>query len=367
MARRRKSGSAGASMDSLLDTMTNVVGILVIMLVVTQLGAADAVKRITGLVTAEELEASRQEAAQLAAQLHEKQAERDALTRDEAQVELDTEAERRTQADLEREIAALADKRVDPEQLLRDLEELAKKEMTLTADVTARLTEIDSLKAKLAATPAGPEPEAKVVNLPDPRPAPENAEAVEWLVRGDRLYPLDDVEALQRQAKEAIEKAAKSLELVRDPTNPERARINEAKLKELFEKQFVGDRTFRLGIAVANGAPQLVLEPRESAGVEARRIESGFGRLIAPLRQQRKFLRFRVFADGFDTYIAARNVAAKLDVPAGWIPYAADAEYRVPLETNPPILVAGYEPPPPRPATPPDPNRPPPPPRTDVD
>ena len=45
---RRKNGNDDeGAMDSLLDTMTNVVGILVIVLVVTQLGVGDAVSRIT--------------------------------------------------------------------------------------------------------------------------------------------------------------------------------------------------------------------------------------------------------------------------------------------------------------------------------
>ena len=45
---RRKNGNEDeGAMDSLLDTMTNVVGILVIVLVVTQLGVGDAVSRIT--------------------------------------------------------------------------------------------------------------------------------------------------------------------------------------------------------------------------------------------------------------------------------------------------------------------------------
>ena len=43
--RRRRTEDEG-SLDSLLDTMTNVVGILVIVLVVTQLGVGEAVKRI---------------------------------------------------------------------------------------------------------------------------------------------------------------------------------------------------------------------------------------------------------------------------------------------------------------------------------
>ena len=46
MRRKPDDDDAGA-MDSLLDTMTNVVGILVIVLVVTQLGVGDAVQRIS--------------------------------------------------------------------------------------------------------------------------------------------------------------------------------------------------------------------------------------------------------------------------------------------------------------------------------
>ena len=64
--RRRKKSSSGASLDSLLDTMTNVVGILVILLVVTQLGVSDAVKRISAnapKISVEELEQVQQDAA----------------------------------------------------------------------------------------------------------------------------------------------------------------------------------------------------------------------------------------------------------------------------------------------------------------
>ena len=46
MGRRRRTED-GPSLDSLLDTLTNVVGILVILLVVTQLGVEEAVDRIS--------------------------------------------------------------------------------------------------------------------------------------------------------------------------------------------------------------------------------------------------------------------------------------------------------------------------------
>ena len=48
---RRPKKQSGANLDSLLDTMTNVVGILLILLTVTQLGMSDAVKRISTTAT----------------------------------------------------------------------------------------------------------------------------------------------------------------------------------------------------------------------------------------------------------------------------------------------------------------------------
>ena len=46
MARRRKDNGAMGSLDSLLDTMTNVVGVLIVVLIVTQVNVSSAAKRI---------------------------------------------------------------------------------------------------------------------------------------------------------------------------------------------------------------------------------------------------------------------------------------------------------------------------------
>ena len=46
MARRRKNSGAMGSLDSLLDTMTNVVGVLIVVLIVTQVNVSSAAKRI---------------------------------------------------------------------------------------------------------------------------------------------------------------------------------------------------------------------------------------------------------------------------------------------------------------------------------
>jgi len=55
-------------LDSLLDTMTNVVGILVLVLIMTQLGVSEAIDEITSnsQVTQEDVEAAHQEIESLA-------------------------------------------------------------------------------------------------------------------------------------------------------------------------------------------------------------------------------------------------------------------------------------------------------------
>ena len=52
MARKRKKGSMG-NLDSLLDTMTSVVGILIIILIVIQLGVKEKVKELLDIVNEE--------------------------------------------------------------------------------------------------------------------------------------------------------------------------------------------------------------------------------------------------------------------------------------------------------------------------
>ena len=61
-ARPRGGRDEGDGLDSLLDTMTNVVGILVLVLIATQLGVKDAVQRIADseIVDPEALENTRE-------------------------------------------------------------------------------------------------------------------------------------------------------------------------------------------------------------------------------------------------------------------------------------------------------------------
>ena len=68
MKLRKHDDDEDGGLDSLLDTMTNVVGILVLVLIVTQLGVSEAITEITAAstVTEEDLVAAKQKLVSLA-------------------------------------------------------------------------------------------------------------------------------------------------------------------------------------------------------------------------------------------------------------------------------------------------------------
>ncbi|HCO23058.1 MAG TPA: hypothetical protein DIT97_08365, partial [Gimesia maris] len=172
--KRRKSSSSGASLDSLLDTMTNVVGILVIMLTVTQLGVGEAVNRITSAIEEEDMERAEQKVAELdeLLKLEKEQLETvKELTADKTTV--NPEQQKELAEKLKKELEKLKEIQVNIEKLKKEIAERDKQVKSLEQSIVAKETELADIKAKLAKTPdPGPTPNAKIVNLPNPRDAP---------------------------------------------------------------------------------------------------------------------------------------------------------------------------------------------------
>jgi DNA repair exonuclease SbcCD ATPase subunit len=186
---RREAAQDEDSMDSLLDTMMNVVGILIIVLVVTQLGVGGAVERIGETIAVDpqmlaeaqkklaELEKLRErlEAALLntvpvddqdydkrLAELREQISLRQQQL-DQLLVQQKTDEDEQTKAQA---IAVAVTKQMDEDKGAR---EKLQKDITTAQDQEARL------KAMLADTsPRGQAPPVQIT-LPNPRPAPDGA------------------------------------------------------------------------------------------------------------------------------------------------------------------------------------------------
>ncbi len=361
MARRRSSAGGGASLDSLLDTMTNVVGILIIVLIVTQLGVGQAVERIKGFVdkVSEEeytqIVARSEELQQILEQERERFAELDEQT---PQRKLTLEQQQQLAENLKQELKKLSGKQIDPKELQKQVQERTKQVQQIEKLIQEKSETIASLKARLADTPAvGPDLAAKVVNLPDPRGAPPGAKPVVFFCRTGRIVPLDKAR-LQQAAQEVLRGAEKVL-LRKEGLDCQR-------LTNLFQKRFVGDRYNRLAIRIAGDAkPRLAVQQREETGDQLKTISrrnSLFNGWLRRLNPKKQYIEFRVWPDGFDVYLAARNEAARRGISAGWIPMAASSEYWIDLGIEIKTTCIGRTPAPPSSAPPRDPNKPPPPP-----
>jgi hypothetical protein len=234
----------------------------------------------------------------------------------------------------------------------RKTEVEASNEKVLVADA-----ELQKLKALLDATPKREVKPAKVVNLPNPRPAPDNSEPRYFLVKYNKVYPVGDAYRHLFQVRDFIEANAEKL-VYRGPgmgaytyTIPttkknenggadplrdreERAfqkfRFDSKRIEEFFEKGSYGgdDITYR----VKRSAPDqdyvaLRIVPNEEGGwpVEVFKTQgSDFDNELKKTQVNRNYVVFMVAPDSFDAYLEARQMAEHYRVPAGWKPWTGD-------------------------------------------
>lgn len=345
-------------MDSLLDTMTNVVGILVILLTVTQLGVGEAVDRIKESlpeITDEDMERAKEKAEELDSLLALEQEQLQTvkeLTQKKESVNLDEQ--KKLAEKLEKELEKLKEIQVNIEALKKQIAERDEKVKTLEKSIVEKETELADIKAKLAKTPdPGPTPNAKIVNLPNPRDAPKEAKAIDYVCLNGRVLRVD-IPLLQSLALKAIAQS-------RLVTAPEQA-IDCDKLVTLFENRNVGNRDWRIKVKPVGGQPYLVLELRDGRGDTAERLRKSsalFRQELLRINPRLFYLNFRVWSDSYDAYLVAREYADQRGVMAGWTALDSNSDFRVPLGGNLKLTCEGYVAPPSQPKAP-EPDLPPP-------
>jgi hypothetical protein len=372
MGRREVEEDEG-SMDSLLDTMMNVVGILIIVLVVTQMGVGDAVKRIgeTANVDPQTLAEAEEKLAELE-RLRERleAALLNATPTDdqdyEQRLEELREQIRRRQQQLDQlliqqknEEDALKKAQASAAALTKQMEDDKETREKLQKDITAAQEQQARLRAMLADTePRGQLPPVQIT-LPNPRPAPEGARQFTFVCKYNKLYPLnlDRFRADGQQAGLRViqtERLALHLPVTKDQ------KILYVKDKERFVREFnkrpLRDQYFRAELEAAGAYPRLVFHPIEGGGEDERSltgVRSRFRQNLQAVDRQKYFILFYVCSDSFDIYVAARRVIAEIGLQAGWDPQGTDWDYRAGLGGS-----IRFGPPPkpqPQPKTPPEP------------
>lgn len=381
MARKAKPHDEELPFVALMDTMTNVVGVLIIVLVMIGIGLAKSVKKVLSelpLVSEEEHVKLKEELAKID------------TSRDPEEVAAETaklqkELEKALEKVKEMETAQAKSPVVleDLDKLLKQLDALKKERDQRKLTVGELLAEIDKLKIKLDTTPPYVPPPGIAIRLPNPKPMPDQAELQRVLVSEGKLYFLrekDFAKLIEDQLKEGNSDYTTRRETVKGPDGKvvmkkgstgqpapvKRLTFDPLKMANFFNRANVGNRDVKVDVMQVPNSPniQLTVLPRPTGGEtveQARKMSSGFRSQLHALKTNPKaVVWFHVCKDSIPAYLGARDLVDLDGIPVGWEMWDKPTftqriapEYLVEYTPPPP-------PPPPPPGTPPKPTGPPP-------
>ena len=338
MARRKSNTSAtGANMDSLLDALTNVVGILVIVLVAVQLSSQEAAQRMEEMIA--QIDPAEQERIKQAAKDSEEKLEemKLALQEESEKDEVDPDkllamlqddiaaAELKAKKDLLAAEAAekeAEEKKLAAEELRRSLlaqlatlEEKEKEFTVAKTDLLAKLENMPTLNA----------PPPKEVRPPTPKDIPRNKDGNallqerKVLVSNGKVIPFVDP---GKQMETAIKNRLKMI-IDKNKINVGEGNYisNEAqamKLIDEFNKDPAKNKYFDLKLVRAGRQIRVEIVPTEECGEEPEKAVRGIFGTVLRNMQGKWYLRYLVEPDSFETYMAMRKVTDSSGFYAGW-------------------------------------------------
>ncbi len=366
MAKRRHGQEAELPFVALMDTMTNVVGVLTIVLVMMGISIAHSVKKIlTDLPPA------------TAAQVAEAQASIDKTKAEMAANEqiLASLSSLPNKGDIEAELIRLEAQVKEKDIKLFDLAVLGK-ELSAKSDersknegeLSALITECDRLKALLDTTPVPEAQESTFVRIPNSRDLPNDASIYYCYVRADQVYFVDVISAKERVMGE-FKREERNLinQRIKVPRARDRIIYDQMKVVNFFAGKPMEVRGQKIYVPLNKTWTGLVMcidLPKGNGDASLADMENPKGRFHTLAYKLSSFpkvvLMFEVNPDGFATYLKAREIADRYRIPCGWeINGSTTIMTSLDLETN-----RLEEPPPP---PPPAENPPPPPPKRQLD
>lgn len=331
MIRSRKK-AFNLSLDSLLDTMTNVVGILIVILAVTQLSVGNAIRQIDRQgthpdISEEALAHAREEHQQIKSLLAQFQCEWGQLKTREKKIRIELEKLKSLLTELRR-FARMPHISLDQQQLKAEVATLKNRLGDLERQIKLAEQQLKANESKFAKLFASL-PKPRELRVPTLQPAPENLRPLYFACRNDRVYPLN-ADLLSKRLKAAVEEATGkrgdriSLD-AKDASN----------IEKYFEKHDVGDKYFRLKIENLGFVLLLRTEPRSLEQGETvkqfQRSNSVYKRAIQSANANDRFLKFLVWSDSFDTYLAAKEIAEQKGLRGNWVPIQEHKELTHPL------------------------------------
>ena len=362
MAKRSQNLDEGINMDSMMDNMTNVVGTLLLVLIIVQMGVkstADQVEEELANVTPQQVQQAKQELAQRKATAEKSGANHEATAQKAKSKQDDLRA-------FETTLEQKGIKVRDFEALQKEVIEKRTVEAAEKQAVTGLLGERDGLRAALDKTPPPKGPPPIDVRVPVAKQVPAGAIEYRVLCMSNRVYMINPFGWRTRVWTE-LEKAKYDLLHAKQPTDPKAGPLfDHLKTVNWLNEQKFSDEYVELKFPLDTNSMTdrvtMQIFPKANGGETPDQVddtESVFRKTLVKLRANPKIVCwFWVHPTGVAAYHASREQCSRYGIPAGWEFYTATSY----AEQLPQFVVSRFKelPPPPPPAPPP----PPPPPGT---
>ncbi|MDB6151871.1 MAG: hypothetical protein JWL90_324 [Chthoniobacteraceae bacterium] len=363
MARRKGHREEELPFVALMDTMTNVVGVLIIVLVMIGIGLAKSVRKVLSdlpPVTVEEHAKLKKEVEETAPKHDPRQVDEE-NTRLHEQLKTASETLQTMDVTMEKQPVKL----INLDELKAQLDARKKERDEKKANAEKLLAELDKLKAQLDTTPVVQPPPAIAVKLPNPRPMPEKADIRHFLVAGGRIVFINDEDFLKRVEAE-LKKSESTLAPVRETVkdangNPvmqaeksgrltpvRRVVFDPKKLIDYLARARLDTREIKVEIPLSPNSPNIPVKLTAQPGAgetvdQAKNLLSVFQNLLRKFKADSKsVIWFHVYKDSIPTYLAARDLVDQIGVPVGWDIYDAPSFVRY----VPPEYTVNFTPPP---------------------
>lgn len=308
------------NLDPLVDTLSNVVGILVIVIALTQIELGDALERVAQL---EVVRAAKE------ATVVETLPAREGAVRERREA-----LSIRLGADLDQS-ESLAEELLAELELLpeRDSDEAIRDRASLDAELAQSRAESEEAARVLAARSDFAEslasvPARLVARLPDPEMV---RGTVSWiLVRHGRVFLVD--------RERLYEEGSRAFQRVIGPAIARGVRLDEYESAALYlRKRSAGTDGFRW---LLKTQPQVRVElgwPTAERGIEVSRLttDPAWRAWLAARSPDKDFIRFHVWNDSFETYLAARQEIEAAGFRAGWRGIDSDREIELEISFGP--------------------------------
>lgn len=344
---RRKTESVGLNLDSLMDALTNVVGLLVLLLVFLQLGLGDAVKSIREkhpeLFGLSEQDVDKARESDKAQESLYKDLER---RRVDAEIALKKVQDSVLEEKAKRMPPAAVATTLKPEEVQKLLDEHQKKADTLQGEFSKLDEQLARLLAMLAKTPDPKAPVNSEITLPDPHPVPAGYDPVYFFCKNNRIICMN-ITALRSAGADRIEANRSTFEWKNPadkgklsterglqgarkanvkPSEAAKAIVYDGKkIQDAFHANPMVFQDFKIRFKSydTSGSLNILLEPLDNKGETKADISgslSKYAGLLASIRAKKLkvYAQFLVSPDSFEIYLEARELLAKVDIPAGW-------------------------------------------------